>query len=114
MHLFECFVAFLAFSVTLASAQVFDQVDAEIGQGEARTVFTSGGTYYLALNTTYLIYYGILLSLLFLALLALSGLAGGAEESGYSDQSAGYSRDSSSYQQDQPQRHRRFAYDNGK
>ena len=28
--------------------------------GEGRTIFTSGGTYYLALNTTFLIYYTLL------------------------------------------------------
>ena len=29
-------------------------------EGEERTIFTSGGTYYIALNTTYLIYYSFL------------------------------------------------------
>jgi len=46
----------------LARAAVVD-IDGveEEEDGEARTVFTSGGTYYIALNTTYLLYYSLLL-----------------------------------------------------
>ena len=32
-----------------------------VEEGEERTIFTSGGTYYLALNTTYLLLYSLLL-----------------------------------------------------
>jgi len=52
---------------------VLDDFDA---QSEAKTFFTSGGTYYLALNTTYLIYYGILLGIGVMALIAITQLGG--------------------------------------
>merc|ERR1719480_118217 len=57
-------------------------------EGDARTVFTSGGTYYIALNTTYLLYYSLLAGTLLLAGLALSGLFTGSAEStsGYGQQ----------------------------
>ena len=45
----------------LARAAVVDIDGVEEEDGEARTVFTSGGTYYIALNTTYLLYYSLLL-----------------------------------------------------
>jgi len=50
-------------------------------------VFTSGGTYYIALNTTFLLYYSVLAGALLLALLALSGAFSSAEStSGYGQQ----------------------------
>ena len=36
-------------------------LDSDYEDGEERTIFTSGGTYYLALNTTYLLWYALLL-----------------------------------------------------
>merc|ERR1712228_34038 len=55
--------------------------------GDARTVFTSGGTYYIALNTTYLLYYSLIAGALLLAGLALSGaFSGEAATSGYGQQ----------------------------
>merc|ERR1711994_670427 len=60
----------------------------KVAEGQAKTVFSSGGNYFLALNTTYLIYYGLLLGLALLALLALSGL-GGSSADGYG---SGYQR----------------------
>jgi hypothetical protein len=55
--------------------------------GDARTVFTSGGTYYIALNTTFLLYYSVLAGALLLAILALSGAFSSAEStSGYGQQ----------------------------
>ena len=67
-------VAFCALFLGLASAadSVLDNAEA---QQKARTIFTSGGTYYLSLNTTYLIYYGVLIGLGFLAILALGNLS---------------------------------------
>ena len=41
-----------------AELDLVDDIEEE--DGEARTVFTSGGNYYIALNTTYLLYYAII------------------------------------------------------
>ena len=64
-----------------------EDVDVETEEGEGRTVFTSGGTYYIALNTTYLLYYGIIAGSLLLGGLLLSGLltggSGAASTAGY-------------------------------
>merc|ERR1719151_133759 len=65
--------------------------------GDARTVFTSGGTYYIALNTTFLLYYSVLAGALLLAILALSGAFSSAEStSGYGQQ---YGYQQQQYQQ---------------
>jgi len=79
---------FLLFVLGLAKASTIDIDGFEEEDGEERTVFTSGGTYYIALNTTYLLYYSLLLGTLLLAGLALSGLFTGSEEStsGYGQQ----------------------------
>ena len=61
----KVFALALCFCSSLVSAS--SVLDNEEAQKEARTVFTSGGTYYLALNTTYLIYYGIIIGLGLLA-----------------------------------------------
>merc|ERR1711899_240561 len=75
--------------VSMATASsVFDN---EQAQDQARTVFTSGGTYYLALNTTYLIYYGILIGLGLLAAFALASVGAPSSASSYSHGSQ-YSR----------------------
>merc|ERR1712037_702962 len=52
----------------------------EAEDGDARTVFTSGGTYYIALNTTFLLYYSVLAGALLLAILALSGAFSSASQ----------------------------------
>jgi len=79
---------FLLFVLGLAKASTIDIDGFEEEDGEERTVFTSGGTYYIALNTTYLLYYSLLLGTLLLAGLALSGLFTSSEEStsGYGQQ----------------------------
>ena len=83
---FTSLVVFMGLLNSSAKAEsVFENKEAE---SEARTVFSSGGNYFLALNTTYLIYYGLLLGLALLALLALSGL-GGSSADGYG---SGYQR----------------------
>jgi len=70
-----------------------DNEEAQKAQAQARTVFTSGGTYYLALNTTYLIYYGILIGLGLLAAFALASVGtGGSSTSSYGAGSGQYSR----------------------
>merc|ERR1711874_726248 len=73
---------FMLFVINLAKATTIDIDGLEEEDGEERTVFTSGGTYYIALNTTYLLYYSLL------AGLALSGLFTGSAEStsGYGQQ----------------------------
>ena len=89
--LLTCFVISEATSVNFKNS--------EGAEKQARTIFTSGGTYFLALNTTYLIYYGILLGIATLALVALSGiLGGGSSTSSYGSQS-GYSRFGQDYDQ---------------
>ena len=91
--LLTCFVISEATSVNFKNS--------EGAEKQARTIFTSGGTYFLALNTTYLIYYGILLGIATLALVALSGiLGGGSSTSSYGSQSgSGYSRFGQDYDQ---------------
>ena len=96
-------LTFCAF-LTLASA-----LQNEAAEKEARTIFTSGGTYYLALNTTYVIYYGILIGLGLLAILALTNVGGAQASSGYGSHNQ-YSRQGQSYQDEfLHQRQRRFA-----
>ena len=51
---------FLLCVIGLAKASTIDIDGFEEEDGEERTVFTSGGTYYIALNTTYLLYYSLL------------------------------------------------------
>ena len=51
---------FLLCVIGLAQATTIDIDGLEEEDGEERTVFTSGGTYYIALNTTYLLYYSLL------------------------------------------------------
>ena len=74
----------------MATAQ--SVLDNDEAQKQARTVFTSGGTYYLALNTTYLIYYGILIGLGLLAAFALASVGTPSSASSYG--SGQYSRNS--------------------
>ena len=86
----------------------------ESEEGDARTVFTSGGTYYIALNTTFLLYYSVLAGALLLALLALSGAFSSAEStSGYGPQ-YGYQQN---YQQragaEEGYRNKRQAFSSG-
>ena len=51
-------------------------------EGEERTIFTSGGTYYLALNTTYLLWWSLLLGGLLLGALFLSSGGGASAGAG--------------------------------
>ena len=89
----------------------------KVAEGQAKTFFSSGGNYYLALNTTYLIYYGVLLGLALLALLALAPLFGGnSADSGYGyqhyQQRHGQENPNSDFHQHQRQR-RGAAWDSG-
>ena len=86
----KVFALALCFCSSLVSAS--SVLDNEEAQKEARTVFTSGGTYYLALNTTYLIYYGIIIGLGLLAAFALASVGTSSASSGYG--SGQYSRNS--------------------
>ena len=83
-----------------ARASVVDLEGVE-EEGEERTIFTSGGTYYIALNTTYLLIWSLLLGGLLLGALFLSGGAGASADSGYG---SGYS----GYQQRQDHHHQGF------
>jgi len=86
------FLPFLFLVVFQASATTIDidgvsELEDEYSDGDARTVFTSGGTYYIALNTTYLLYYSLIAGALLLAGLALSGhFSGSADSTGYGHQ----------------------------
>jgi len=104
----------MGFLALMGLASATSVLDNQEGQNQARTVFTSGGTYYLALNTTYLIYYGILAGLGLLGLLALTSLGGGATESygGQGQGQYGHSRsDEFTEEQILHQRQRRYAND---
>jgi len=91
----------------LARSAVVDIDGVEEEDGEARTVFTSGGTYYIALNTTYLLYYSLLLGGLLLGGLLLSSAFGGsAAESGYGQR---YGQDGYQYQQQGGQQEQQFS-----
>lgn len=83
-------------------------------EGDARTVFTSGGTYYIALNTTFLLYYSVLAGALLLALLALSGAFSSAESTSGYGQQYGYQQN---YQQragaEEGYRNKRQAFSSG-
>jgi len=87
----------------LVSANDLDFVE----EGEERTIFTSGGTYYIALNTTYLIYYSFLAGIIVLGGVLLSSLFGEPEASGGYGQ---YQNKRADYQQD-AYRQKRDAYD---
>ena len=52
------FLFLVIIGLTKASTVDIDGFEEE--DGEERTIFTSGGTYYIALNTTYLLYYSLL------------------------------------------------------
>ena len=86
----KVFALALCFCSSLVSASSVSVLDNEEAQKEARTIFTSGGTYYLALNTTYLIYYGIIIGLGLLAAFALASVGTSSASSGYG--SGQYSR----------------------
>jgi hypothetical protein len=102
------------FEAAIATESVLEN---KVAEGQAKTFFSSGGNYYLALNTTYLIYYGVLLGLALLALLALAPLFGGSSaDSGYGyqhyQQRFGQENPNSDFHQHQRQR-RGFAWDSG-
>ena len=104
----------LILCLCLAYAQAESVLDNMEAQDTARTVFTSGGTYYLALNTTYLIYYGILLGLGVLALIAVMGL-GGEEPQSYGHGQQSYRREGDASEEEfYESRQRRAAFANGK
>merc|ERR550519_2286584 len=95
LHLFLPLL--LLATTTLATTIDIDGVEESEEDGDARTVFTSGGTYYIALNTTFLLYYSVLAGALLLAILALSGAFSSAEStSGYGQQ---YGYQQQQYQQ---------------
>merc|ERR1712025_903937 len=61
----------------------------ELDDGEERSLFTSGGVYYLALNTTTLIYYALGAGAIILLLLLLTSMASPSQSSGFG-QNYGY------------------------
>merc|ERR1712045_239972 len=77
----------------LAGANTVD-IDGVEEEGEERTIFTSGGTYYIALNTRSLLLGGLLLGALFLA-----GGTGASSDSGYGNQYGGYGQRKSGFEE---------------
>ena len=84
-------------------------------EDEAKTFVSSGGNTFLALNTTYLISYGILFGIAALAIIALMAVLGGrSSDTGYG---SGYQRfgQQEHGQNFHHQRQKRgFAWDSGK
>ena len=103
-------LAIVAFIATFTKADsVLDNSDA---QQQARTIFSSGGTYYLALNTTYLIYYGVLIGL---GLLAILALASANSDVSYGSHSNYYTnRNGQTFEDTLYHRQKRSPFDNGK
>ena len=66
-----------------SNVETYDPLNPDGEDGEARTVFTSNGNYFIALNTTYLLLYAALLGAGLLGALALASLFSGPEETGY-------------------------------
>lgn len=75
---------FLLFLIAVARATDLESYEEE--DGEERTIFTSGGTYYIALNTTYLLLWSLLLGGILLGALFLAGGSGASADSGYGQQ----------------------------
>ena len=82
----------------LAGANTVD-IDGVEEEGEERTIFTSGGTYYIALNTTYLLLWSLLLGGLLLGALFLAGGTGASSDSGYGSQYGGYGQRKSGFEE---------------
>lgn len=78
---------FLLFLIAVARATDLESYEEE--DGEERTIFTSGGTYYIALNTTYLLLWSLLLGGILLGALFLAGGSGASADSGYGQQYGG-------------------------
>merc|ERR1719347_1698049 len=74
--------------LTLCKASTVD-IDGFEEDGEERTIFTSGGVYYLALNTTTLIYYALGAGAMIVVLLLLTSMASPNQSSGFG-QNYGY------------------------
>ena len=80
-----------------AGATELESYDEE--DGEERTIFTSGGTYYIALNTTYLLLWSLLLGGILLGALFLAGGSGASADSGYGTQYGGYGQRKSGFEE---------------
>jgi len=92
-------------------AQGVDLDNVEAEEGEERTIFTSGGTYYVALNTTYLLIWSLLLGALLLGALFLSGGASASSDSGYSGYSGYQQRQDYGHQHGHHRQRRQAQYD---
>lgn len=96
--------------LTACSAQTEGLDDLVDNEGEERTIFTSGGTYYLALNTTFLVYYTLAAGFLVLGAIILTSLFDTAEARSDNGYSQGHQRGAP--HEGAHQRQRRGAYDN--
>merc|ERR1719500_1362779 len=94
----SAFIFFCLIGLISAATIDIEGIEEDEEDGDARTVFTSGGTYYIALNTTYLLYYSLAAAALLLVGLALSGAFSGEAAGGYGQQNSQYrSRRSAGY-----------------
>ena len=100
----------LLFVIALARANTLQE---DLEDGEERTIFTSGGTYYIALNTTYLLIWSLLLGGLLLGALFLAGGSGASAESGYGSQYGGYGQRKSGFEENF-NRNKRDLFEHGK
>ena len=85
--------------IGLARANTVDIDGLEAEEGDERTIFTSGGTYYIALNTTYLLIRSLLLGGILLGALFLAGGSGASSDSGYGSQYGGYGQRKSGFEE---------------
>jgi len=85
--------------IGLARANTVDIDGLEAEEGDERTIFTSGGTYYIALNTTYLLIWSLLLGGILLGALFLAGGSGASSDSGYGSQYGGYGQRKSGFEE---------------
>merc|ERR1712020_61813 len=90
---------FLLFVMALARAGAPELESYDEEDGEERTIFTSGGTYYIALNTTYLLLWSLLLGGILLGALFLAGGSGASADSGYGTQYGGYGQRKSGFEE---------------
>ena len=90
---------FLLFVMALARAGATELESYDEEDGEERTIFTSGGTYYIALNTTYLLLWSLLLGGILLGALFLAGGSGASGDSGYGSQYSGYGQRKSGFEE---------------
>ena len=92
-----------------AKADDFESSAVEDYLNEAKTIFSSGGTYFVTLNTTYVILAGVILGALALGALFLSSLLAGLTRpsNSYSVSAPGYNHNYYKRQSNKKRRYQR-------